>query len=315
MSDVVDPGPAAGYLPHNPLIKRLLRNYQETAERSLEGPRTDTCCMPADDDDAVDEGTAEAGVGGLSVDDGRLSGSLLVRLRADPHRRLDATLEGERISCFVVGGERRLCVPQMLNTVLSRFSLPEIHAACDCLRIHIALADDRQLGVLRRDGVLPRTAHGCGLVTLTDAQRLCCALLGNYRARRAPTAPGVDVDARGDLLIPVMHRCFGKCAGSLRPSTRLVRCAECYHEFDVEPFVAHSHGHQESRTCHWGFDAANWRAYLQLATDDDDRLQNCLDYFKDHADTVAVTGYRKRREVGHLTTGHANALTPCSGGF
>jgi len=276
-------------VPHNPFIKRLLRHYQESAEHSLEGP---TPCSLADCDDTVK-------LEGVPSDGGRLAGMpglvALSRVRGDPHRRLETTLEGESISCFVVGGERRLCVPQMLNTVLSQFSWSEIHTACDSLRIHIALADDRQMNVLRRDGVLPQTAHGCGLVTLTDAQRLCGVLLGSHRGRRPPSGPDDPADA-----IPVVHRCFGKCVGSLRPSTRLVRCAACQHEFDVQQFVCHSHGDQESRTCHWGFDSANWRAYLQLIPDfaDDEQLQNYLDYFKDHGH-VTASNSRKRREVSY----------------
>lgn len=41
--------------------------------------------------------------------------------------RCETVLEGERISCFVVGGERRLCLPQILNTVLQDFSLQQIN--------------------------------------------------------------------------------------------------------------------------------------------------------------------------------------------
>jgi len=306
MSDVVEP---SGDLPHNPFIKRLLRNYQETAERSLEGPMP--CLLAADSDEATAETSHPGGV----QDAGRVrtvSGLMvaLSRVRGDPHRRLETVLEGESISCFVVGGERRLCVPQMLNTILSRFSLPEIHTACDALRIHIALADDRQLMVLRRDGILPQTAHACGLVTHTDAQRLCGALLGHHRGTQLHrTTPDESRDA-----IPVMHRCFGKCVGSLRPSRRVVCCAACHHEFDVRQFVCHSHGDQESRTCHWGFDAANWRAYLQLAPDvsDDERLQNYLDYFKDHAD-VTTSNARKRHEVPHRTHQHTRTRIIFSG--
>jgi len=305
MSDVVEP--SGGDAPQNPYIKRLLRNYRESAERSLEGP---TPCLRSDCDAVKLETPAHADGGMLGQDSGRvrtISGLVaLSQVRCDPHRRLETSLDGESISCFVVGGERRLCVPQMLNTVLSKFTLSEIHTACDSLRIHIALADDRQLTVLRRDGVLPETAHGCGLVTLTDAQRLCGALLGDRRGTRVPLSANVMAGDEGRDVIPVMHRCFGKCVGSLRPTRRLVCCSACYREFDVQEFVCHSHGDQESRTCHWGFDAANWRAYLQLAPDvsDNDRLQNYLDYFKDHAE-VTTSSSRKRHEVHRATGTHA----------
>jgi hypothetical protein len=39
----------------------------------------------------------------------------------------ETLLEGESISCFVVGGEKRLCFPQILTTVLRPFSLPQIN--------------------------------------------------------------------------------------------------------------------------------------------------------------------------------------------
>jgi len=294
MSDVV-----RGDLPHNPYIKSLLRHYQESAERSLEGPAlTDVV--------KLEEVRTDGAMMETSFYEGRRAGTMptnaatLSRLRGDPHRRVVTTLEGERISCFVVGGERRLCVPQMLNTMLSQFSLSEIHSACDSLRIHIALADDRQTAILKRDNILPPTAHGCGLMTLTDSQRLCGVLLGEIRGTLPFSAMVEPEDS-----IPVMHRCFGKCVGSLRPSTRVVRCSYCRHEFDVEQFVCHSHGDQESCTCHWGFDAANWRLYLQLAPDvaDDERLQDCLDCFKYPAD-FKMSHSRKRHEVPYSDLGH-----------
>jgi len=152
MSDVVESDThLRGGSPRNPLIKRLLRNYQESAKSSLEGPPTSNSCVVLTHDDVTSWDTGGGMKGGGF--DAKLSG--LLRAAQDPHRRRDTTLEGERISCFVVGGERRLCVPQLLQTVLSRFSLPEIHSACDSLRIHIALADDAQLTALRRDRVLP----------------------------------------------------------------------------------------------------------------------------------------------------------------
>jgi hypothetical protein len=32
-------------------------------------------------------------------------------------------------------------------------------------------------------------------------------------------------------------------------------------------FVCHTHQPPETRTCHWGFDSANWAAYIQVAED------------------------------------------------
>jgi hypothetical protein len=46
--------------------------------------------------------------------------------RAKPEKR-ETVLEGEFIACFSVGGEKRLCFPQILNSVLHGFLLPQIN--------------------------------------------------------------------------------------------------------------------------------------------------------------------------------------------
>ena len=70
--------------------------------------------------------------------------------------RCETILEGERISCFVVGGERRLCLPQILNTVLQEFSLHQINQVCDELQIYCSRCTRDQLEELKHSGILPR---------------------------------------------------------------------------------------------------------------------------------------------------------------
>jgi len=43
----------------------------------------------------------------------------------------ETRLANRNIACFDVGGEKRCCLPQILNSVLDQISLPAIHAACD----------------------------------------------------------------------------------------------------------------------------------------------------------------------------------------
>ena len=45
-----------------------------------------------------------------------------------------------------------------------------------------------------------------------------------------------------------------------------MQCLECEGLFCPQKFVCHSHD-PKNRTCHWGFDSENWRAYLHLAKD------------------------------------------------
>lgn len=63
--------------------------------------------------------------------------------------RREALLEGEIITCFVVGGEKRLCLPQLLNTVLKNVSMVEINRACTELNIHCGHCTPEQLLVLK----------------------------------------------------------------------------------------------------------------------------------------------------------------------
>ncbi|XP_015216667.2 ski-like protein [Lepisosteus oculatus] len=180
-------------------------------------------------------------------------------------------LEGESISCFVVGGEKRLCLPQVLNSVLRDFSLQQINLVCDELYIYCSRCNADQLHILKVLGILPFNAPSCGLITLTDAQRLCNALL-------RPGAPlqgscklgGKALPEEGEGSFAVEHECLGKCRGLFvprfytQPDAPCIQCAECQLMFSPQKFVMHSHKSPDKRTCHWGFDAAKWPCYLQL---------------------------------------------------
>ncbi|XP_066457128.1 ski-like protein [Eleutherodactylus coqui] len=183
-------------------------------------------------------------------------------------------LEGESISCFMVGGEKRLCLPQVLNSVLRDFSLQQINIVCDEMYIYCSRCTSDQLHILKVLGILPFNAPSCGLITLTDAQRLCNALL------RPQTYPqnGSLLPAKNALAqiketgsaFEVEHDCLGKCQGWFAPQlyTQLdapcIQCSECYGMFSTQTFVMHSHRSPDKRTCHWGFDSAKWHCYLHL---------------------------------------------------
>ncbi|KAG9270151.1 ski oncogene isoform X2 [Astyanax mexicanus] len=188
--------------------------------------------------------------------------------------RCETVLEGETISCFVVGGEKRLCLPQILNTVLRELSLQQINSVCDQLHIYCSRCTAEQLEILKVVGVLPFSAPSCGLITKTDAERLCNALVhgAGYPGKLAQEQ---EVEAevhegKAEAGIKVYHECFGRCAGVLlpelytSPSAPCIRCAHCGLLLAPRRFVAHAHGTPENRTCHWGFDSDNWRAYVLL---------------------------------------------------
>ncbi|CAG6022042.1 unnamed protein product [Menidia menidia] len=367
--------------------------------------------------------------------------------------RGETLLHGEGISCFVVGGEKRLCLPQILNTVLRAFTLQQINAVCDRLHVYCSRCTAEQLDILKLLGVLPFAAPSCGLITKTDAERLCSALIqgGAYPPASLPGLPGppglglgpgqsphakpgacssspagglgptpgfpggggsslelqtterfsreliqgfpgleiqnteryppppppgpgqtpltkpgpcspsparclgpapptfpgsggsslggpVPASAPGfpgptkpgprssspakgpshappssfpggngsgsslglqiqstELSLRVYHECFGRCRGVLvpelyaRPGSACVQCADCRLMFPPNKFVVHGHRRQENRTCHWGFDSDNWRAYVLLAPDYDGkeeraRAERLLDEVKEKFD-------------------------------
>uniref|UniRef100_A0A667XPU9 SKI-like proto-oncogene a n=1 Tax=Myripristis murdjan TaxID=586833 RepID=A0A667XPU9_9TELE len=204
-------------------------------------------------------------------------------------------LEGESISCFAVGGEKRLCLPQVLNSVLRDFSLQQINAVCDELYVYCSRCDAEQLHILKVLGILPFNAPSCGLITLTDAQRLCNALLRPGAA--LPTDPSGKLPVQGllkesEASFQVEHQCLGKCQGLFvpqfytQPEAPCIQCVECQLLFSPQKFVMHSHKSPDKRTCHWGFDSAKWPCYLQLArkyqgTPEEPQLKQLLDEVKE----------------------------------
>ncbi|CAK6957664.1 ski-like protein [Scomber scombrus] len=204
-------------------------------------------------------------------------------------------LEGESISCFVVGGEKRLCLPQVLNSVLRDFSLQQINTVCDELYVYCSRCDAEQLHILKVLGILPFNAPSCGLITLTDAQRLCNALLRPGAA--LPADPSGKLSAQGllkesEASFQVEHQCLGKCQGLFvpqfytQPEAPCIQCVECHLLFSPQKFVMHSHKSPDKRTCHWGFDSAKWPCYLQLARKyqgmpEEPKLKQLLDEVKE----------------------------------
>ncbi|XP_040858608.1 ski-like protein isoform X3 [Ochotona curzoniae] len=224
-----------------------------------------------------------------------LPGPLLIP--SDSSTELTQTvLEGESISCFQVGGEKRLCLPQVLNSVLREFSLQQINTVCDELYIYCSRCSSDQLHILKVLGILPFNAPSCGLITLTDAQRLCNALL---RPRTFPQN-GSLLPAKHSLAqlketgsaFEVEHECLGKCQGLfapqfyVQPDAPCIQCLECCGMFAPQTFVMHSHRSPDKRTCHWGFESAKWHCYLHvnqkyLGTPEEKKLKIILEEMKE----------------------------------
>lgn len=230
--------------------------------------------------------------------------------------RCETVLEGESISCFVVGGERRLCLPQILNTVLQDFSLQQINQVCDELQIYCSRCTRDQLEELKLSGILPRNAPSCGLITQTDAERLVSALLSRTEPCEPPhllqNQDVVDkkVCAKSDreedsvVRFKVYHECFGKCKGIFdadlfdSEDSVCIECLECGCQFSPQRFVRHAHRSLENRTCHWGFDSANWRSYLLLSRDQQN-YNKLLAGFRELKEKHLVLNSKRKLELRH----------------
>ncbi|XP_058789268.1 ski oncogene isoform X2 [Phymastichus coffea] len=238
--------------------------------------------------------------------------------------RCETLLEGERISCFVVGGERRLCLPQILNTVLQDFSLQQINQVCDELQIYCSRCTRDQLEELKLSGILPRNAPSCGLITQTDAERLVSALLSRTEPYLAAAIRDdiidekqriveqkkqqqqVDVDGTKSISrFKVYHECFGKCKGIFDADSfacedsPCVECIECGCRLSPQHFVRHAHGSLENRTCHWGFDSSNWRNYLLLSRDQQ-HYTKVANFFKELKDRHVVSNSKRKLETSDI---------------
>ena len=285
---------------YNPRIKRLLKSFKATAEHSLNGPAADYENLAGlhssspTSEEAYDPGiSSESGYLERSkrfpawlYDGGRLIGMqvpILLSMDRTVSEATETALEGESIACFEVGGEKRLCLPQILKNILNSFTLPQINAAYEELHVFSSLSSPGQLEILKGHGILPSTAHKCGLITKSDAQRLCSVLLrrnGDSASRKTPSFP----QGSG---FRVVHKCFGKCRGIFipmmyeQPNSPAIQCLECGAMLSPPDFVSHFHESLENRTCHWGFDSGNWRQYLKL-----DKYQKNINKLQQHFDEV-----------------------------
>lgn len=276
---------------YNPLIKRILKSFQTSADFSLNGPSSMSSQLSRHKSTRLATPALRQGCRGNDVSSWPLidsSSNRKASIVCDESARdlremfsqmpvllpkdesvgvLSETLvNNQTIACFEIGGEKRLCLPQVLNRVLNVFTLPQINSAFEELRIFSSTCTSGQLETLKRHGILPASAASCGLVTKSNAERLCSRLLHQF-----VTDSSKETSFRDGFR--VSHECFGKCQGVfvpelyIEPSSRAISCCDCSRMFSPAEFVCHSHRRSENRVCHWGFDSSNWRRYLVLSRD------------------------------------------------
>ncbi|XP_044205465.1 v-ski avian sarcoma viral oncogene homolog b [Thunnus albacares] len=260
------------FQPH-PGLQQTLKQFHLSSMRSLGGPAAFSARWHQDSLFCKDGKSAEMMLTLPAQTPPVMSGPLFIPSDRSTER-CETVLEREPISCFVVGGEKRLCLPQILNSVLRDFSLQQINSVCDDLHIYCSRCTADQLEILKVVGILPFSAPSCGLITQTDAERLCNALIygGTYPPHCNKELGSLELE-RTEKSFKVYHECFGRCKGLFvpelytGPSAACIQCMDCRLMFPPHKFVVHSHKRLENRTVHWGFDSANWRAYVLLDPD------------------------------------------------
>uniref|UniRef100_A0A3Q3DNV1 Ski oncogene n=1 Tax=Hippocampus comes TaxID=109280 RepID=A0A3Q3DNV1_HIPCM len=262
----------SSFQPH-PGLQQTLKQFHLSSMRSLSGPAAFSARWHHQES-LFKDAKAEMVLSLPAHTPPVMSGPLFIPSDRSTER-CETLLEREPISCFVVGGEKRLCLPQILNSVLRDFSLQQINSVCDDLHIYCSRCTADQLEILKVVGILPFSAPSCGLITQTDAERLCNALIygGSYPPRRGGGSGVLLELERTEASFRVYHECFGRCKGLFvpelysGPGAACVQCLDCRLMFPPRKFVVHSHKRLENRTVHWGFDSANWRAYVLLDPD------------------------------------------------
>lgn len=254
-----------------PQLRTVLKTYQDSAIKSLHGPGLSLVhtlkkeLLSPTLSLSVDDETAPA----LPVPP-EISQPILSTADTGPGVLYETILEGKPIGCFLLGGEMRLCIPQILNNVLTDFSLDEIHRIIDEQRIFCSTCTPEQLIEFKAAKILPDDVNTSGLITRTNAERLCSALLHRASDRRR-SQHVASAATKSAIAFRVFHRCFGKAEGVCMPELftwkdqACIECVECRGMFSPQQFVCHVH-RQENGTLHWGFDSTNWRAYLRVGS-------------------------------------------------
>jgi ribosomal protein S20 len=152
----------------------------------------------------------------------------IVSAGALPAANLSETRVANRnIAAFDVGGEKRCCLPQILNGVLDHISLSAIHAACDELQIFCSTCTPEQLDVFKLAKIIPKTASSCGLITKSDAERLCSRLLeSSSPVFQNVTTGGAEVGQSSSIAQGQLHHELLKTRSNLDTILEAVKCLE-----------------------------------------------------------------------------------------
>ncbi|XP_038079387.1 SKI family transcriptional corepressor 1 homolog-B-like [Patiria miniata] len=146
-------------------------------------------------------------------------------------------LFGMPIAALIIDGQERLCLAQISNTLLKKFSYNEIHNRRVALGITCVQCTPVQLEILRRANAMPVSSRRCGMINKREAERLCKSFLTENRPPKLPDNFSFDV----------YHECTWGCRGAFVPSrynssrAKCIRCAYCNLFSSPNKFIFHAH--------------------------------------------------------------------------
>lgn len=205
------------------------------------------------------------------------------------------SLYGSSIVSLMINGQERLCLAQISNTLLSKYSYNEIHNRRVALGITCVQCTPVQLDQLRRAGAMPISSRRCGMITKREAERLVKSFLDEISPPKLPA----------NFAFNVKHSCGWGCHGSFIPTrynssrAKCIKCHQCQIFFSPNKFIFHCHkpDNEEIKRSNISYhhpDAANFNAWRRhLVISDESPMEKILHAWED-VKAMFNGGNRKR---------------------
>lgn len=200
------------------------------------------------------------------------------------------TIRGLSMVSLVIDGKERVCLAQISNSLLKKFTYNEIHNRRVALGINCIQCTPLQLDILRSTGAMPVSSRRCGMITKREAERLVKSFLDDNKPLTLPDNFAFDVQ----------HKCGFGCRGIFFPSrynssrAKCIRCYYCFAFFSPNKFIFHMH--ETSNSKYVKPETANfnsWRRHISLINDSgNDELSSAWEDVK----SIFNGGKRKRNQ-------------------
>lgn len=200
-------------------------------------------------------------------------------------------LRGLSMISLCIDGKERVCLAQISNSLLKKYSYNEIHNRRVALGINCVQCTTAQLEILRNAGAMPASSRRCGMITKKEAERLVKSFLDESKPPKLPETFSFKVE----------HKCEFGCQGVFFPSrynssrAKCIRCSYCNLFFSPNKFIFHSHERPNFKYQPTGnVNFNSWRKHITLINEDDDEQLNSA---WEDVKSIFNSGKRKR---GHF---------------